>query len=136
MENGTIERTTLLQPNQVLQNLNPGEYEVTGGKVTVGHRGSGTYIRVLGIDVNGREEFNNTYQIGQQPYNKNFASVLYELRAAGLREVSRATLDAAYTPKGEIGINMNFISSYMTSQGLTAASKITLSSLLINGIAR
>lgn len=79
MRNGTIPRTPLLQPGQIIRTLAHGTYNVTGGVVQIGNLANGNITKVIGIAANGNHPGIN-YIPGNQPFNRNFASILFELR--------------------------------------------------------
>lgn len=102
LDNGTIPRTPLLRLDHTKLTLPYGEYPVTGGIVKIGHApGSRCANSVIGIYVNGTPPATGNlvlsstlnYVPGNQPFNGNFAKVLYELRAAGYTDISKHTLN-------------------------------------------
>ena len=139
MEQGTVQRTPLLQAGETLANKGEGTYPVTGGWVETGFIGSGKVPRVIGVVVDGaRAGFDYQYTAGNQPYNRNFACVLYELRAAGYKTGSYTCLDYNVSMSaGQAGVNMGFINSYRKTIGLndTPFGGFNISDKLINGIA-
>ena len=122
MENGTIARTHLLQPGQTLATLQPNTYRVTGGYVSVGYLPRGSVIKILGVMV---DNFPTTlagwdYQQGNQPFNKNFAKVLYELNAAGKSTCSYSSLDYVYAGRDLVEANLNskYLQAFRAARGL------------------
>lgn len=98
MANGIINRTPLLHkrnPGQTIQDLAHGTYTVIGGHVSIGYLGNGNVTKIIGIIVDGMpNNLNNwTYAVGNQPFKRNFAFVLYELRAAGKMTCDYSNLD-------------------------------------------
>jgi hypothetical protein len=86
----------------------------------------------------------STYVPGNQPYNQNFASVLFELKAANVQTVSFSSLDyplpghTRVATNSEGGPNMQFLQSYRVSSGQnpTSFGEISLTDKLINGISK
>jgi len=117
LKNGTIARTPLLQVGQTIKTLPHGTYNVTGGAVEIGYLGNGNVTKVIGIAPNGIPPATLTYTPGIQPFNRNFASILFELREAGQKNVSHSALDYVFsanrqlvTPAGNI--NALYLQSY------------------------
>lgn len=126
MDSGAIARTPLLQPGQTLASLQLGLYRVTGGYVNVGYLSQGTVIKIIGVML---DQYPTTlagldYQHGKQPFNKNFAKVLYELNAAGKKRCSYSSLDYAYAGRDCVQANLN--SQYL--QAFKAASVLGVNS--------
>lgn len=91
-----VTRTVLIQqPGQTVKTLAHGPHPVTGGEVHVGFMGSGHVTIITGITVDNCPATPNgwIYRVANQPFNKNFAKVLYEIRAAGQQTLSYTTLD-------------------------------------------
>ena len=89
----------------------------------IGYLGRGHVTKVIGIAAMGDSGL--TYVTGTQPFNSNFASILFELREAGLNHVN-SVLDYALannrqlaTPNGNF--NANFLQSYRVSAGMAMA---------------
>jgi len=61
------------------------------------------------------------YQHGNQPFNMNFAKVLYELRAAGKNKCSYSCLDYVYAGRdfAQANLNPQYILGFKTARGLT-----------------
>ncbi len=97
--------------------------------------------KVIGIAAQGNPENAFTYTPGTQPYNKNFASILFELRAAGQTSVSHSALDYAtanrqlVTPSGNL--NALYLQSYRVFAGMTVTQygDTSISNSVINGLA-
>jgi len=92
LQNGTIARTRLLQPGQTIKTLPHGVYPITGGLIHIGYLGGGSVTKVTGNIVSG----NNPglfYTPSTQPYNSNFASVLFEIHEARQATISHSALD-------------------------------------------
>ena len=79
LRNGTIPGTPLLQ--QTIRTLAHGVYNVTGGAVHIGFLGNGHVTKVIGVTANDTDP-GPVYTSGAQPFNSNFASILFELRQA------------------------------------------------------
>lgn len=92
LQDGTIARTPLLQQGQTIKTLAHGTYNVTGGIVEIGHLGNGQVTKVIGISAQGIPANTFTYTPGTQPYNKNFASILFYLNYAWQGKVRLAIL--------------------------------------------
>ncbi len=142
LENGTIQRTPLLQHGQSIKTLPHGLYPVTGGSLQIGYVGNGGVTKIIGMCANGLpdslEDFR--YAAGKQPFNRNFASVLFEMRAAGQHHGSYTSMDY-FTAGRETpfnNLNISYINGYRQSMGLPVASygEFAISNALINGIAR
>ena len=141
LQNGTIARTSLLQPGQTIKTLPHGTYNVTGGSVQIGNLGNGNITKVIGIAPHGNPPAALTYTPGIQPFNRNFASILFELRDAGQTKVSHSALDYAFanrsliTPAGNI--NALYLQSYRVSAGMPVSQygETSISNSIINGIA-
>jgi hypothetical protein len=121
MQNGTITRTSItLQPGQQIKDLTEGWYPVTGGSVKLGYTRNGTVLRVVGILVdNLPQTFAEwTYHKGNQPFNANFAKVLFELREAGKSHISYTTLDYHITGSGKAGALSDYFKQFKLSKGL------------------
>lgn len=137
LESGSIPRTPLFQPGQHIDNVNTGMYQVTGGAIQLGNVGNGTFTKVIGVVING-SVFDSTYSVynpDNVEFNRNFAKVIYEMRAGGLRNLNRINLD--YTT-GSFGIkhpNFDFVTSYRASIGAGPLDHIPITNKLINGIA-
>jgi len=142
LQNGTIARTPLLQQGQTIKTLAHGTHNVTGGFVQIGNLGSGNITKVIGIAPNGNPPAGLVYTPGTQPFNGNFASILFELREAGQTKVSHSALDYAFanrqlvTPVGNI--NSLYLQSYRVYEGMPVSQfgETSISNSIINGIAR
>lgn len=107
----------------------------------IGHLGGSKVTKVIGIVVNDNIPANFSYTPGVQPFNSNFASILFELREAGLRDISHYVLDYAtadrqlVTPAGNL--NAYYFNSYRTSAGMTVSrhGEKTIWDSIINGLA-
>lgn len=140
LRNGTIPRTPLLQPGQTIRSLPHGVYNVTGGMVQIGNLAGGNVTKVIGIVANGNPPGLN-YTPGTQPFNSNFASVLFELREAGQTKVSHSALDYAFanrqlvTPAGNV--YAHYLQSYRVFAGMPVSQygETTISNSIINGLA-
>ena len=127
LQNGVIPRTPLLQPGQTLRTLPHGTYNVTGGIVQIGNLGSGNVTKVIGVCPNSASTtpLPNmlTWVLGTQPYNSEFASILFELREAGQKRISHSCLDYAFSGRQRVtpigNFNAVFIESFRTSRGMT-----------------
>ncbi len=141
LQDGTIARTPLLQQGQTIKTLAHGTYNVTGGIVEIGRLGNGHVTKVIGIAAQGIPANTLTYTPNTQPFNENFASILFELRAAGQSKVSHSALDYAYanrqliTPSGNF--NAMHLQSYRVFAGMPMAQfgETSISNSVINGIA-
>lgn len=141
LRNGTIVRTPLLQPGQTIRTLAHGTYNVTGGLVQIDNLGDGKITKVIGIVVNGNLPATFVYTPGTQPYNGNFASVLFELREAGQTKVSHSALDYVLanrqlaTPAGNL--NAQYLQSYRAFAGMPVSQygETYISNRIINGLA-
>ena len=93
---GRVPRTPLLQPGggQTIRTLAHGTYNVTGGVLQIGNLGNGHVTKIIGMAANGHNNM-GLYTPGNQPFNQNFASVLYEVREAGQNSISHSMLDYA-----------------------------------------
>lgn len=141
LQDGTIARTPLLLQGQTIKTLAHATYNVTGGIVEIGYLGDGHVTKVIGIAADGNPENPVTYTPNTQPLNRNFASILFELRAGGQKKVSHSALDYAYanrqlvTPTGNF--NANYLQSYRVFAGmpLSQYGETSISNSVINGIA-
>ena len=141
LRNGTIARTPLLQPGQTIKTLPHGTYNVTGGLVEIGNLANGNVTKVIGINPHGIPPAGFHYTPGIQPYNRNFASILFELRDAGQKHVSHSALDYVFanrqlaTPAGNL--HALYLQSYRVSVGMPVAQfgETFISNSIINGIA-
>lgn len=141
LRNGTIARTPLLQPGQTIKTLAHGTYNVTGGLVQIGNLGNGNITKVIGISPGGNPPATFLYTPGNQPFNGNFASILFELREAGQKTVSHSALDYVFadrqlaTPAGNL--NALYLQSYRVSVGMPVSQfgETSISNSIINGIA-
>ena len=109
-ENGTLGRIPLVQAGQTFRDLMPGTYIVTGGYVHIGYSGNGNTIRVIGIYVNDLPYNIESYNPNNFHINRNFASVLYELKQAGVVQCTNTNMDFGTAP--QISTNMNYLISY------------------------
>lgn len=140
MDNGHIVRTPLLQPGQTIETLTHGLYPVTGGHVNIGFLGKGNVTKVIGIMVNNYPTTLQgwNYQPGNQPFNMNFAKVLYELRAAGKNTCSYSSLDYYYSGRDLVQANLNsqYLRGFATSRGLSVDfGELKISSKILNALA-
>ena len=137
MNNGSLPRTPLLKPGQTIRTLAHGVYNVTGGKVGIGNLGDGNITRIINMAVNGMGD--TEYAVGNQPLNHNFASVLFEIRAAGQQQMSLATMTGPPNVPGYVNGTENwaFINSFRATQnlGVTPHGELRISDELLNGIA-
>ena len=114
----------MLQPGLTIKTLAHPTYNVTGGLVQIGNLGSGNVTKVIGVYANSfattPAASTLTWVAGTQPYNSEFASILFELREAGQKAVSHSSLDYVFsgrqsaTPLGNY--NAAFIESFRTSR--------------------
>ena len=143
MDRGAIARIPLLQPGQTWANVQPGLHRVTGGHVNVGFLPHGTVKKVIGVMV---DNYPTTlagwdYQQGNQPFNKNFAKVLYELHAAGKKTCSYTSLDYAYSGRDltQGNLNSQYLQAFKAAKGLGANSEnhgeVCISKKILNGLA-
>lgn len=145
-ENGMVDRTPLpLQPGQKIKDLAEGTYNSTGGIIQIGKMGASSVNQVTGIAPRGEIIGQLNYVPGTQPLNKNFASLLYEIKAGGQHYLKQSSLDYAFLsqrtehPTSNTGFsNMYFINSYRVQAGLpvTSNGQFCITKALINGIAR
>jgi hypothetical protein len=142
LENGTINRIPLVQPGQTIRNLPHGLYQVTGGYVNIGFLGKGHVTKVIGIMVDNYpttiQGFN--YDPGNQPYIRNFASVLYELMQARHNKCSYSSLDYTYAGRDmpQANLNMQYLLSFRRSQPLVTNEEygeVSITNKLINSLA-
>ena len=81
------------------------------------------------------------YQPGNQPFNRNFAKVLYELRAAGKNKCSYSSLDYSYAGRDLVEGNLNsqYLRGFKNSIGIGVNSEeygeLTLSNKILNALA-
>ena len=145
-EKGEVVRTPLpLQPGQKIKDLAEGTYDSTGGLIQIGKIGAGSVNQVTGIAVRGEIIGQLNYVPGTQPLNKNFACLLYEIKAGGQHYLNHSSLDYAWsyqrtehlTPYTGFS-NMYFLNSYRVQAGLpvTSYGEFCITKGLINGIAR
>ena len=143
MDSGAIARTPLLQPGQSLATLQPGLYRVTGGHVNVGFLPKGTVIKIIGVMV---DQYPTNlagwnYQHGNQPFNKNFAKVLYELSAAGKKTCSYSSLDFAYAGRdlAQANLNSQYLQGFKAARGLGVNSEnhgeFSITNRILNALA-
>ena len=98
MDNGIIPRTPLLQPGQTVKTLTHGIYPVTGGYINIGYLGSRSKVtKIISIIVD--DDFSDptrdtNYHPDNEPFNTNFAKVLYEIRATGKESCYPSNLDS------------------------------------------
>lgn len=145
-EKGTVVRTPLpLQPGQKIKDLAEGTYDSTGGIIQIGKLGASSLNQVTGIAVRGEIIGQLHYVPGTQPLNKNFACLLYEIKAGGQHFLNESSLDYAWSyqraqhPTPYTGFsNMYFLNSYRTQAGLpvTSHGQFCITKALIDGIAR
>lgn len=144
MESGRFKRTPLvlkMLPAQKIDkdSITPGWHSVTGGEVNVNYQGEkGGILRVLGIKINNpltpiydkqldRCDSPDTgqqldyYDFSNPTYGRNFAYILYELKMAGIKQVTKINMDYHNLPiintKGQLGTNMKFINSCLLLNG-------------------
>ena len=141
MQNGNIARTTLpLGPGQTIRDLNPGSFPVTGGLVKLGYLGNGEVLRVIGITIDNLPQTAAgwQYQVGNQPFNANFAKVLFELRAAGHGKISYSFLDYHIAGVGRPALISDYFKQFKSVQGLNVNNdygETTISSKILNALA-
>ena len=146
MHNGVIPRTRLLQPGQSIANLPHGWHDVTGGRIKVGLLPSGNVPRILGIMVDGYPTTPNgwIYHQGNQPFNRNFAKVLYEVYAAGKSTCSYTTIDYTFDGKGggQTNAGSRYLQAFRASRGLGLGpqyhdhhGELTITKKLLNALA-
>lgn len=143
--NGTIPRTPLLQSGQTIRTLAHGTYNVTGGFVDIGNLGSGIVTKVIGVCPNSivTTPLANilTWTPGTQPFNSEFASILFELREAGQTKLSHSCLD--YTAGGRRlltnagNFNGSYINTFRTARGMAnqGFGETTITNAIINDLA-
>lgn len=144
MNNGNIARTHLSPGGAAIRTLEHGWHPVTGGLVNIGYLGNGTVSKITGILVHNQpdtvEGFN--YVPFNQPFNRNFASVLFEIRAAGKPSCSFSTLDYVHSGRGDNMLNLHsqYLRGFRQSMGLGLNSQeygeVTITDALLNGLAR
>lgn len=99
MTHGDIPRTPILQPSQHWNDLigqGAGYYPTTGGGIYLGSVGNGSVIKQIGIFVNNTPDWTVVqpeYDPANTTFNKNFASVLYEMKTAGQKSATLIKLD-------------------------------------------
>lgn len=143
MNNGVIPRTPLLQQGQTIATLPHGSHRVTGGYVSVGFLPKGHVTKILGVLVDQSPATVNgwNYHLGKQPFNMNFAKVLYELRAAGKKNCSYTSLDYASSGRDyvEVKLYSQYLQAFKTSRGLGANSEnygeFSITSKILNALA-
>lgn len=82
----------------LISELPEGRYAVTGGSIELAYVERYKVVKVVSILVNDVST-DTSYRYGNQPFNLNFAKVLYELRAANMSYVSTSFLDCDSTGK-------------------------------------
>lgn len=104
LDSGAIQRTPLLQQNQSIRTMAHAVYfffikkKITRGYIELGYLGSGHITKIIGIYVDGTPQFigHNMLKMnltqGNQPFNSNFAKVIYEIRAARQSNLSNSVL--------------------------------------------
>jgi hypothetical protein len=101
LDSGAMQRTPLLQGNQSIRTIANAVYKVTGGYIELGYLGNGQITRIVGIYVDNTPQFvgHNMLQMGltqgNQPFNSNFAKVIYKMRTAGQLNLSHSALKNA-----------------------------------------
>lgn len=81
------------------------------------------------------------YQLGNQPFNKNFAEVLYELRAAGRNSCSYISSDYAYAGRdlAQANLNSQYLQAFKAYRGLGVNSEnhgeFTITNRILNALA-
>lgn len=143
---GTVVRLPLpLQPGQKIKDLAEGTYDSTGGVIQIGKIGTCSVNQVTGIAARGEIMGQFNYVPGTQPLNKNFASLLYEIKAGGQHYLNQSSLDHAWTSQRTQHLtpypgfsNMYFLNSYRVHAGMpvTSNGQFCITKALINGIAR
>ena len=87
----------------------------------------GAVKKVIGVMVDNYPQTlaGWNYQHGNQPFNKNFAKVLYELWAANKTTCSYTSLDYAYSGRDlpEANLNSQYLQGFKTAKGLGLDSK-------------
>ena len=140
LENGTINRTPLLQPGQTIKTLPHGRHNVTGGWIEIGFLGKGHVTKVIGFGVHGISPV--AYIEGSQPFNTNFACVLYELNEAGHKYLTPSSLDAPDLVLGRsstvAGPNAHIMNTFRThaNMGMSDVGQTKISKTLINNFAK
>lgn len=138
LRNGIIARTPLLQNGQTLANLPHGWHRVTGGLIHVGYLGNGSVTKMVGIVVDNAGNW--VYTPANQPFNRNFACVLFEMREAGVSKASFSNLDyqTAGRQNNMANLNSGYLRDYRTSVGLGLNSEqhgeVSITNKLINGL--
>lgn len=141
LDTGVIVRNLLLQPGQVIQDLNHGIHTVTEGAVHIGFLGEGTVTKVIGIMVDNSPTTTESWQYNpiNQPFNRNFACVLYELKQAGHNNCSYSSLDYATVGRdiSQPNTHLGYLQSYRQSIGKPGAhfGEISITNKVINGLA-
>ena len=145
LQSGVIPRTPLLQPGQTIRTLPHGTYNVTGGSVQIGNLGSGNVTKVIGVcpySANTTAQANMiTWVLGTQPYNSEFASILFELKQAGQSRISHSCLDYAFSGRPRVtplgNLNAHFIETFRTARGMphTGYGETTITNAIINELA-
>jgi len=87
MQNDDIPKIPLIQAGQTIRDLADGIYPVTGGEVYIGYLPRDNITRITGFTVNGMP-VNPVHIVGNQPLNIHFASVTYEMREKGQKNLS------------------------------------------------
>ena len=142
LREGRIPRTPLLQAGQTIKTLAHGIYNVTSGAVQIGNLGNGIVTKVIGILPNGDLNPGFTYAPGCQPFNRSFASILFELREAGLQTVSHSSLDYGTAGRQQAtaagNLHAQYLQGYKVSAGLSVSQsgETTITDSIINGLAR
>ena len=139
LRNGIIPRTFLLAARQTIKTLAHGTYNVTGSIIQTDNLGNGSVTKIIGIAVNGHNPLPH-YNPGNQPFNLNFAFVLFEAREADQAKISHSVLDYVWANNRHNVNNYNstFINNYIASINMPPAGfgEVSISDKLINGIAR
>ena len=143
LKDGSIDRIPLVQPGQTFRDIAHGWHQVTGGYVNTGVLGHGSTTRVIGTVVIDNKALvkNCNYIPGNQPFNRNFASILYELKEAGQCNANKTSLgyDAFGRNNLELNYNMRYLLSCIEQKGLAMGrgnGQITITNKLINSLAK
>ena len=142
LNSGAVPRTPLLGLGETIETKPHGLYPVTGGFIRIGCINRNRVTIVLGvIPLYESLDFDYLYSRNNQPFNLNFACVLYELRAAGRVHFSSTSLDYMNLIEGQNrqdGLHIKYINGYRVSRGLppTISANLPITDSLINGIAQ
>lgn len=133
LNDGTIPRTPF--PNHLtgasLSTLAHGDYNVTGGMVSVGNLGTGTATKIIGIyPYDPSNQLYLTRDAGVlQPFASNLGMILFELKAIGVKNCSSSNVNSEHLTSW-----MEFHRLYCFRQGPNEFGQFTITDKLINSL--